>query len=136
MPEEEVDNERRLLQRLQDDELVKIETSKVGDYVKWGMFEKLIFIFDKRDLELNSKLHQDYLQNCQSLLAGGELGNTSEQFSNVYMNMLWNMMLKDKCYQRWLGNRRSNTYQAMQYGCMSKKLPLPHMTCVVIGTTI
>jgi len=59
MPEEEVDNERRLLQRLQDNELVKIETSKVGDYVKQDMFEKLIFIFNERVLELNSKLHQD-----------------------------------------------------------------------------
>jgi hypothetical protein len=71
-------------------------------------------------LATNRKLHKDYLENCWLLLANGKLVPLSKVEARPYMNIVWNLMVKDGCYNNWLSNKRSNSYQAVQNSFKSK----------------
>jgi len=110
----------QLVQRLQDQAIVDTEKNRVQKYVKRNLFEKVVFIFDKSMLDVGGRLYNDYMVNCRPLLADGKLMNVSDDVSNIYMNMLWNMMTSDECYVAWMGQKRSNTYQNMHDSFVSK----------------
>jgi hypothetical protein len=38
----------------------------------------------------------------------------SKEEAQPYMNIVWNLMVKDGCYNNWMSNKRSNSYQAVQ----------------------
>jgi hypothetical protein len=103
-----------------DKELVAANIKLVGKYVKDVLFEKTVFLWDRKALDMNGKLHKDYLENCRPLLANGELVPLSKEEAWPYMNIVWNLMVKDGCYNNWLSNKRSNLYQAVQNSFMSE----------------
>jgi SNF2 family DNA or RNA helicase len=80
----------------------------------------MVFLWDRKALDANRKLHKDYLENCRPLLANGELVPLSKEEAWPYMNIVWNLMVKDECYNNWLSNKRSNSYQAVQNSFMSE----------------
>lgn len=104
-----------VLQRLENAALIENDKNNVRDYVTRELFEKVIFIWDQKSLDVDGVLHKDYLAKCKALIADGELESLSDEESATYMNLLWNMMRKDHCYEKWMQSKRSNTYQAMQY---------------------
>jgi len=111
-----------LMRRLTDEAIVKIQKNIVRDYVCKFLFERSIFILKKGSLEIDGKLHRDYLKSCRPLLFDGELMTVDEDVSKPCMNLLWNLMQKEDCYVKWMQNKRSNTYQAMQHGFNSESL--------------
>jgi len=54
------------------------------------------------------------------LIADGQLEKLSDEEAEMYMNLFWNIMTKDGCYNKWMQSKRSNTYQVMQDKFMSK----------------
>jgi hypothetical protein len=54
------------------------------------------------------------LQNCRAKIAGSKLMNATDSEMEMYMNLLWTMMVKENCYQEWLSHKRSAKYQAVQ----------------------
>jgi hypothetical protein len=109
-----------VLQQALDKELQAADIKLVGKYVKDVLFEKMVFLWDRKALDTNGKLHKDYLENCQPLLANGKLVPLSKEEARPYMNLVWNLMVKDGCYNNWLSNKRSNSYQAVQNSFMSE----------------
>jgi hypothetical protein len=87
-----------VLQQASDEELLAANIKLVGKYIKDVLFEKTVFLWDRKALDMNGKLHKDYLENCQLLLANGELVPLSEEEAWPYMNIVWNLMVKDGCY--------------------------------------
>jgi hypothetical protein len=85
----------------------KIEEDKneVRDYVKEVLFEKLVFVWNKGALQLGGVLHKDYLMNCRAKIAGGKLMNAMDSEAEMYMNLLWTMMVKENCYREWLSHK-------------------------------
>ena len=65
--------------------------------LKMFCFEKTVFLWDRKALDTNGKLHKDYLENCRLLLANGKLVPLSEEEAWPYMNIVWNLMVKDGC---------------------------------------
>jgi hypothetical protein len=102
------------LQRAADTQQVEKDQKKVGEHVKSVMFEKVVFVWAKTRLNLDGRLHEDYLKNCRALLAKGKLLIIWDDEAIPYMNILWEVMKKDQCYINWLMSRCCNTYQAMQ----------------------
>jgi hypothetical protein len=96
------------------------DKNKVCDYVKDELFERVIFVWDKVALQPNGVLHQDYMKNCKAQLADGKLIDAMDSDAETYMNLVWTIIVKENCYQTWLSNKRSNTYQAVQDLFMSK----------------
>jgi hypothetical protein len=62
-----------VLQQASDEELLAADVKLVGKYVKDVLFEKTVFLWDRKALGMNRKLHKDYLENCRPLLANGGL---------------------------------------------------------------
>jgi hypothetical protein len=62
-----------VLRRASDEELLAANIKLVGKYVQDVLFEKTVFLCDRKALDMNGKLHKDYLENCRPLLANGEL---------------------------------------------------------------
>jgi hypothetical protein len=87
-----------VLQQASDEELLAANIKLVGKYIKDVLFEKTVFLWDRKALDMSGKLHKDYLENCQLLLANGELVPLSEEEAWPYMNIVWNLMVKDGCY--------------------------------------
>jgi hypothetical protein len=56
----------------------------------------------------------DYLMNCRVKIAGGKLMNATNSEAETYMNLLWNMMVMESCYQEWLSHKCSVKYQVVQ----------------------
>jgi hypothetical protein len=54
-----------VLRRASDEELLAANIKLVGKYVKDVLFEKMVFLWDRKALDVNRKLHKDYLENCQ-----------------------------------------------------------------------
>jgi hypothetical protein len=59
-----------------------------------------VFVWEKSLLDWGGKLHQDYLKNCRALLAEEKLTNIGDNEAVMYMNLLWDGMMKNKCYVR------------------------------------
>jgi len=38
----------------------------------------------------------------------------SNNDTETYMNMLWDVLVKDKCYPQWLSQKRTGRYQAIE----------------------
>jgi hypothetical protein len=108
------------LQQLNNKALVEQDKNIVCDHVKGKLFEKTGFIRSRKSLEKGSKLHKDYLNSCQAVVANGELAHQGNEEAETYMNLLWVIMEKDHCYNRWLATKRSNIYQAMNDSFQSK----------------
>jgi hypothetical protein len=102
-----------------DRELVKSNIKVVGKYVRCHLFERTAFLFDKKLLDMGSKLHMDYLENCQPLIANGKLVPLNDEEVMPYMNILWMLMVKDGCYNTWLSSKRANAYQVVQNSFIS-----------------
>jgi hypothetical protein len=97
-----------------DKELLAADIKLVGKYVKDVLFEKTVFLWDRKALDANGKLHKDYLENCRLQLGNGKLVPLSEEEAQPYMNIVCNLMVKDGCYNNWFSNKRSSLYQAGQ----------------------
>jgi hypothetical protein len=82
--------------------------------VKEVLFEKVVFVWNKGALQLGGVLHKDYLTNCRAKIAGGKLMNAMDSEAEMYMNLLWTMMVKENCYQEWLSHKQSAKHQAVQ----------------------
>jgi hypothetical protein len=52
--------------------------------------------------------------NCRVKIAGGKLVNNTDSEAEIYMNLLWNIMVKENCYQEWLSHKCSAKYQVVQ----------------------
>jgi hypothetical protein len=48
------------------------------------------------------------------MIAGGKLMNATDSEAEMYMHLLWTMMVKESCYQEWLSHKRLAKYQALQ----------------------
>jgi hypothetical protein len=64
------------------------DKDKVQNYVKEELFERLVFLWSKANLELGGILHKDYMKNCRSRLAGGKLDDYTNREAETYMNLL------------------------------------------------
>jgi hypothetical protein len=109
-----------VLQRAANAWQVENDRRKVEAYAKNILFKKVVFVWEKSSLDQGGKLHQNYLKNCRALLVEGKLTNIGNNEGVMYMNLLWDGMMKDKCYVRWFTLKCSNTYQAMQDRFMSE----------------
>jgi hypothetical protein len=96
------------------EDLLDSDQRVVRDYVKSELWEKVVFLWSQKSLDREGMLHKAFLKDCRHLLSGGKLMSASDEDAETYMNILWMRMTKDGCYKVWLGQRRSNTYQAMQ----------------------
>ncbi len=103
-----------LLQRATNGQQVLNDRKKVELYVKENLWYRSVFLFAKSSLDRGKHLHTDYMTNCRSLLANGDLINAEDSVAESYMNCLWDGMVRDEKYQLWMGQKRSNTYQAVQ----------------------
>jgi hypothetical protein len=57
-----------VLRRALDKELLAADIKLVDKYVKDVLFEKTVFLWDRKALDTNGKLHKDYLENCNRCL--------------------------------------------------------------------
>jgi hypothetical protein len=53
-----------VLRQALDEELLAANIKLVGKHVKDVLFEKTVFLWDRKALATNRKLHKDYLENC------------------------------------------------------------------------
>ena len=49
--------------------------------------------------------------NCKAKIAVSKLMNDMDSEAEMYMNLLWTMMVEENCYQEWLSHERSAKYQ-------------------------
>jgi hypothetical protein len=62
------------------------------------LFEKVVFVWNKGALQTGGVLHKDNL-------TGGKLMNAMDSKAEMYMNLLWKMMVKENCYREWLNHK-------------------------------
>jgi hypothetical protein len=79
------------------------DKNEVQDYVKEVLFEKVVFVWNKGALNPGGVLHKDYLMNCRAIC--GKLMNACNSEAEMYMNLLWTMMVKENCYREWLSQK-------------------------------
>jgi hypothetical protein len=82
--------------------------------LKEVLFEKVVFVWNKGALQPGGVLHKDYLTNCREKIAGSKLMNAMDSKAEMYMSLLWTMMVKENCYREWLSHKRSAKYQPVQ----------------------
>jgi hypothetical protein len=99
---------------------VESDVKVVGNYVKDFLFEKVCYLWKRSLLDEGETLNKDYLKNCQPLISDGQLVLQNDSDVIPYMNILWAIMKKDRCYNTWLSSKRSNTYQALQHSFISE----------------
>jgi hypothetical protein len=109
-----------LIAWMSDARLVEIDIKKVGKYVKSDLFERTIFLWDQKALDVDGMLHKDYITNCKSLVGGSSLIGATDDDAASYMTCLWNKMTERECYKKWMQTKWSNSYQALQDRFMSK----------------
>lgn len=109
-----------LLHRASNPELVDIDIRRVGEYVREDLFQRTVFLWDKNQLEIDGALYNDYMNNCQAKIADGALLNVGNREAKNYMNLVWVTMTKRDLYAKWLGAKRTNSYQSMRDKFMSK----------------
>jgi hypothetical protein len=85
------------------------DKNKVHNYVKDNLFEWAVFAWNETAIKKGGVLHQDYLKNCQMMVAYGMLVNADGD-AEAYMNVLWMMMEKDNSYHEWLSHKCFNAY--------------------------
>jgi hypothetical protein len=56
---------------------------KVCNYVKDTLFEWAVFVWNKTAIKKGGVLHQDYLKNCQTMVADGMLVNADDGDAEV-----------------------------------------------------
>jgi len=108
---------------------VESDVEAVGKYVRGDLFPRTVFLFNNTSLDEGGVLHEDYLKNCQSLLANGKLADLDDHDVVPYMNIVWTRMVKEGRYQAWLARKRSNAYQAMQNAFQSELFASCVTTC-------
>jgi len=109
-----------VLAHASDESKLKEDINQVRNYIKEDLFYRVIFIWDDEQLKEGAVLHTDFIDKCKPLLANGELMDAAQAETDAYLKYLWTTMLKDKCYQDWLGLKHSNAYQAVQDKFLSK----------------
>jgi hypothetical protein len=82
--------------------------------VKEVLFEKVVFVWSKGALQLGGVLHKDHLVNCRAKIAGGKLLNAMDSETEMYMKLLWTMMVKENCYRELLSHKQSAKYHAVE----------------------
>ena len=118
MTGETTDNDLREL--FNDSSKIKADLKKIKAYVKDELFQRTIFVFDEKWLAPGGWLHNDFMENCHSLVGRdgatemtGLASGSTEKVYDPYMTLLWTVLTKDKCCKTWLAGKRSNTCQAM-----------------------
>ncbi len=110
-----------LIAQMSDAHLVEIDIKKVGEYVMSDLFERTIFLWDQKALEVDDIMpHKDYLTNYKSLVSGSGLIGTTDDDAALYMTCLWNKMTERKCYKKWMQTKQLILYQVLQDRFMSK----------------
>jgi hypothetical protein len=69
------------------------------------LFENVVFVWNKGALQPGGVLHKDYLTNCRAKIAGSKLMNATDSEKEMYMNLLWTMMVKENFYQEGLSHK-------------------------------
>jgi hypothetical protein len=77
---------------------IEEDKNEIQAYVKEVLFEKVAFVWNKGALQPGGVLHKDYLTNCRAKIAGGKPMNAMDNEAEMYMNLLWTMMVKENCY--------------------------------------
>ena len=111
-----------IVQRTQNENLVKEDINAIRDYVKENLFYKTIHIWDDVQLKKGGILHGDFMKHCKSLVYNGQLEHAIERDGTVYMDFIWERMVNKKCYRDWFNKKHSNAYQAMQDRFLSKSV--------------
>jgi hypothetical protein len=94
-----------------DPSKIEEDKSEIRDYVKEVLFEKVVFVWNKGALQPGGVLHKDYLMNCRAKIAGSRLMNATDSKAEMYMNLLWTMMVKDVIENGLAIDNRQNTRQ-------------------------
>lgn len=119
-------NDSWALRRAADVSQQAADRTVVKDYVQRpSFFENTVFIWTKNALEIGGPLHQNFLNKCKPLLANGRLTSLNDDEAEQYMNVLWIALQRDGSYIRWLSNKRSNKYQAIEDKFFSELLRMP-----------
>ena len=103
-----------IVERTSNEEELKSDERLVRDWVKNELWEKVVFLWNLKSLAPGGLLHASYISSCRHLLAKGKLMSMPDTSAKNYMNILWDRMTKNKSYNTWLGQKRSNTLQALQ----------------------
>ena len=103
-----------VLSRAGDRDKVDEDKKKVRDYVMNDLFNRVVFVWNDKELEEGGVLHSDFLKNCRPKLADGDLVRASDKDAEGYLNLLWIFLVNEKRYKEWLNLKRSNVYQCMR----------------------
>lgn len=109
-----------IVERTSNEEELKSDERLVRDWVKNELWEKVVFLWTLKSLNQGGLLHASYISSCRHLLAKGKLMSMPDVSAINYMNILWDRMTKARSYNAWLGQKRSNTLQALQDRFYSK----------------
>ncbi len=103
-----------LLQRAANTKLVEIDINIIRDYVKDYLFGRVVFLWDKVQLDKSGVLYNDRIRNCRGKIAEGTLLNVSEEHTMTYMDLVWSQMTQQNIYAKWLSSKWLNVYQVVQ----------------------
>jgi hypothetical protein len=79
-------HDEALLQRAANTKLVEIDINIIHDYVKDDLFARVIFLWDKVQLDKNGVLYNDYIRNCRGKIADGTLLHVSDEHAKTSMD--------------------------------------------------
>ena len=110
------------LARFANPAFVGHDIKMIGRYVKRDLFPDVVFIWRKSSLNPGGILYNDYMLKCKRLFMGddGPLAGCSDGVVDNYMKVLWEKMVDEGCYLKWMSEKRSNTYQTIEHGFHSK----------------
>jgi hypothetical protein len=94
-----------LLQRAANTKLVEIDINIIRDYVKDYLFGRVVFLWDKVQLDKSGVLYNDRIRNCRGKIAEGTLLNVSEEHTMTYMDLVWSQMTQQNIYAKWLSSK-------------------------------
>ncbi len=104
----------RVILQAGDPSKIEENENETQDYVKEVLFKKVVFIWNKGALQPGGVLHKNFLTNCRAKIAGSKLMNAMVSKAEMYMNLLWTIVVKENCYQEWLSHKQLAKYQAVQ----------------------
>jgi hypothetical protein len=79
-----------------------------------GFCEKTVFLWDRKALDANGKLHKDYLENCRPLLVNARAGASKQRGGTAIHEHCVEFDDKGWVLQQLVVKQRSNSYQAVQ----------------------
>jgi hypothetical protein len=103
----------RVILQAGDPSKIEENENETQDYVKEVLFKKVVFIWNKGALQPGGVLHKNFLTNCRAKIAGSKLMNAMVSKAEMYMNLLWTIVVKENCYQEWLSHKQLAKYQAV-----------------------